>query len=116
MTNIYGIPHGEACGLTIDYFAKVNAQLETDGRVTAFAKALGFADATAMADAIAALKKQIGLRTDLVDLSLSDAQLDELVQLSHHPNLENNPVKITNDILYDLFGTLTKKEMYVEQP
>ncbi|HEX5350909.1 MAG TPA: iron-containing alcohol dehydrogenase family protein [Trichococcus sp.] len=116
LTNIYGIPHGEACGLTIDYFANVNALLETDGRVTALAKALGFADAPAMAEAITALKKQIGLRTDLVELDLFDSQIDELVQLSHHPNLENNPVKITDDILYDLFGTLTKQEMYVEQP
>ena len=116
LTNLYGIPHGEACGLTIDYFAQVNAQLETDGRVTAFAKALGFDDAAEMAEAIAALKKQIGLRTDLVELELSDAQIDELVQLSHHPNLDNNPVKITDDILYDLFATLSKKDMYVEQP
>jgi len=116
LTNLYGIPHGEACGLTIDYFAKVNAALEADGRVTAFAKALGFADAVAMADAITHLKQQIGLRTDLADLDLSDSQIDELVQLSHHPNLLNNPVQITDDILYDLFGTLTKKNMYVEQP
>lgn len=116
LTNLYGIPHGEACGLTIDFFAKVNAERETDGRVTAFAKALGFADATAMADAIRELKLKVGLRTDLVDLNLSQAQIDELVSLSHHPNLENNPVKITDDILYDLFGTLTKKGMYVEQP
>ncbi|MPM76706.1 hypothetical protein SDC9_123705 [bioreactor metagenome] len=84
--------------------------------MTGFAKALGFADAAAMAEAITALKKQIGLRTDLTDLNLSDTQIDELVQLSHHPNLDNNPVKITDDILYDLFGTLSKKDMYVEQP
>ena len=119
LTNVYGIPHGEACGLTIDYFARVNALGKDGQRVEDFAKAVGFADMDAMADAIIELKQKIGLRTDLTDFDLSQTQIDELVQLCHHPNLDNNPVKITDDILYDLFQTLTAKTaetLYVEQP
>ena len=55
LTNLYHIPHGEACGMTLDYFAKINADVE-GGRIHEFAKQLGFADAIAMADEIYQLK------------------------------------------------------------
>ena len=43
LTNIYGLPHGEACAFTLDYFIKFNADnADTDGRITALAKDLGF--------------------------------------------------------------------------
>ena len=102
LTNLYHIPHVEACGLTLDYFARVNANCE-GGRVQAFARKLGFADVSAMADAIHQLKVTTGLRCDLRDLALTDEQIDELVRISHHPNLLNNPVEITDEILYDMY-------------
>ena len=104
LTNLYHIPHGEACGLTLDYFARVNADCD-GGRVQSFARKLGFADAVAMADAIHALKVELGLRCDLKDLNLTDAQVDDLVRISHHPNLLNNPVEITDAILYDMYNS-----------
>lgn len=104
LTNLYHIPHGEACGLTLDYFARVNADAD-GGRVQTFARHLGFADALAMADAIHDLKVQLGLRCDLKDLALTDAQVDDLVRISHHPNLLNNPVEITDEILYDMYNS-----------
>lgn len=103
LTNLYHIPHGEACGLTLDYFARINGRGD-DGRIDAFARQLGFADTAAMADAIHQLKVDIGLRCDLKDLHLTDAQVDQLVQISHHPNLLNNPVEITDEILYDMYN------------
>lgn len=33
LTNIYLIPHGEACGLTLDYFVRLNAHGEGSERV-----------------------------------------------------------------------------------
>ena len=104
LTNLYHIPHGEACGLTLDYFARINADCD-GGRVQNFAQKLGFADAAAMADAIHALKVELGLRCDLKDLHLTDEQVDELVRISHHPNLLNNPVEITDAILYDMYNS-----------
>lgn len=104
LTNLYHIPHGEACGLTLDYFARVNAGCE-GGRVQEFAQKLGFADVAAMADAIHALKEATGLRCDLKDLALTDAQVEELVRISHHPNLLNNPVTITDGMLYDMYNS-----------
>ncbi|MCH4167083.1 MAG: iron-containing alcohol dehydrogenase family protein [Megasphaera sp.] len=101
LTNIYGIPHGEACGLTLDYFTRLNGQ--SDHRVGELAGKLGFADCEALADAIVGLKQRLHLRCDLKDLHLTGQQVDDLVRISHHPNMDNNPVVITDAILYDLY-------------
>lgn len=102
LTNIHGIPHGEACGLTLDYFAKINAAAD-DGRIHEFAKKLGFKDAVDMADAIHHLKEKLGLLNDLKKFNLTDEQVEELVRISRHPNLYNNPVDITDDILREMY-------------
>ncbi|NEG95549.1 iron-containing alcohol dehydrogenase [Bifidobacterium sp. SMB2] len=105
LTNIHGIPHGEACGLTLDWFARINADAQ-HGRVQEFARMLGFADVDAMADAIHDLKVTIGMRTGLKDLALSESQIDDLVRISRHPNLYNNPVDITDEMLRDMYEYL----------
>lgn len=102
LTNIYHIPHGEACGLTLDYFMRINGKYD-DGRLHHFAKAVGFKNFDDMADAIKILKERLDLRTDLKDLKLSKEQVDELVKISRHPNLLNNPVDITDDMLYEMY-------------
>lgn len=105
LTNIHGIPHGEACGLTLDYFARINKDAQ-HGRIQEFARELGFADVDAMADAIHDLKKTIGMRTGLKDLDLSEQQIDDLVRISRHPNLYKNPVTITDEMLSTMYHYL----------
>ena len=105
LTNIYGIPHGEACGLTLDWFCRVNADAQ-GGRVQALAHDLGCADAEELAERIAELKRAVGLRVGLADLALTDGQIAELVRLSHHPNLDNNPVAITDEMLDEMYRAL----------
>lgn len=102
LTNIYHIPHGEACGLTLDYFLKINASAE-NGRVEGMAQLIGFESADRMAEAIHDLKAKMGLRNTLKDLKLTDVDIDELVSVSRHPNLYNNPVEITDNMLYDMY-------------
>lgn len=106
LTNLYHIPHGEACGLTLDYFLKINVQNETDGRIAAFAKELGFSCADEMGDAIHNLKEKMKLRNDLKDLNLTDEQVEELVTISRHPNLYNNPVDITDSMLREMYESM----------
>ncbi|MCD7843504.1 MAG: iron-containing alcohol dehydrogenase, partial [Clostridiales bacterium] len=77
LTNLLHIPHGEACGLTLDYFARINADAQ-DGRIHAFARDLGFKDMYDMADAIHQLKVDVGLRTDLKEYNLTDEQVADL--------------------------------------
>ncbi len=103
LTALYGIPHGEACGLTLDYFIKVNAK---DERTRNLSSELGFSSVNEFADAVVRLKKAVGLRTNLRDFTLSEKDIDELVRKSHHPNMLNNPIEITDEILYDLYHKL----------
>lgn len=105
LTNLLGIPHGEACALTIDYFMRLNAA-HGCGRPDELAQLLGYADAGVLAGKIAAMKRQLGVRTNLQDFHLTDAQLEALVQGSKHPNLKNNPVDITEDMLREMYHTL----------
>ena len=106
LTNIYHIPHGEACGLTLDYFTRINAHGTGGERVEMLAKSLGFSDADDMADEIYALKKKMGLRCDLKDFKLNEDQIEELVRISRHPNLYNNPVEITDEMLDKMYRIL----------
>lgn len=103
LTNILHIPHGEACGLTLDYFARINAKGSEGWRIDELAVKLGFADTDDMADAIHALKAKMGLRNDLKDLHLTEDQISELVRISRHPNLYNNPVEITDEMLSEMY-------------
>ena len=105
LTNLHHIPHGEACGLTLDYFARINKDAD-GGRVLELAKELGFEDVDAMADAIHDLKASMGLRNDLKDLHLNEEQIAELVKISRHPNLYNNPVEITDEMLLEMYEKL----------
>lgn len=104
LTNIYKIPHGEACGLTLDYFARINAT-EDDGRLNSLAINLGFENMEDMATYIHELKDKLGLLNDLKKFNLTDEQIDELARLSEHPNLYNNPVEITNEMLLEMYNS-----------
>ena len=106
LTNRFHIPHGEACGLTLDWFARLNAQGEEGKRLDEFAAAVGHTDARAMADAIFALKQRLGLRTDLKDLRLNGEDIERLVAESHHPNMLNNPVQVTDGMLREMYTHL----------
>lgn len=102
-------PHGEACGLTLDYFARINKDAQ-HGRVQEFAREIGFSDVDAMADAIHDLKVKIGMRTGLKDLNLTEEQIADLVRISRHPNLYNNPVEITDEMLDTMYHYLASTD------
>lgn len=106
LTNIHHIPHGEACGMTLDYFARINAKGVEGARIDEFARKLGFQDTEDMADAIHELKAKMGLRNDLKDLHLTEEQIADLVRISRHPNLYNNPVDITDEMLNEMYHKL----------
>lgn len=106
LTSKYNIPHGEACGLTLDYFTRING--ESDERVRELSRLLGFKDTNEMADSIYELKKKVGLLVDLKYLQLTDKDILELVEKSKGGNLLNNPVDITDDMLLKMYTTLSK--------
>lgn len=106
LTSKYNIPHGEACGLTLDYFTRING--ERDERVRELSRLLGFKDPNEMADRIYILKKELGLLVDLKHLKLEDKDILELVEQSKGGNLLNNPVDINDDMLLEMYTKLSK--------
>ena len=105
LTNRLGIAHGEACALTIDSFLEINGKHD-DGRLAFLAKQLGFGSIDALADEIRSLKADIGMMTDLKAFAMRDEMFELLVKESQHPNLLNNPVEITEEMLRELYRKL----------
>ena len=65
-----------------------------------------FRDMNVMADEIHALTARLGLRNGLKDLNLNEEQIADLVRISVHPNLRNNPVYITDEMLDEMYHYL----------
>lgn len=105
LTNIYGVPHGEACAFTLDYFVKFNAKhADEDGRITAFARDCGFDTPDAMADEIAAMKRRMGMRTNLSQIGCTtDEQIRELTKKSMSMLMKRNPIELTEENIYNMY-------------
>lgn len=108
LTNIYGVPHGEACAFTLDYFIKFNADnADQDGRITALAKDCGFDSPYQMADEIMAMKKRMGMKTTLSQIGCTtDEQIKELTQKSMSMLMTRNPIPLTEQNILDMYNNL----------
>lgn len=108
LTNIYGVPHGEACAFTLDYFIKFNAdKADADGRITALAKDCGFESPYAMADEIHAMKKRMGMKTKLSEIGcVTDEQIRDLTKKSMSMLMTRNPIPLTEDDIYTMYQKL----------
>lgn len=108
LTNIYGVPHGEACAFTLDYFVKFNAKhADEDGRITAFARDCGFDTPDAMADEIAAMKRRMSMRTNLSQIGCTtDEQIRELTKKSMSMLMKRNPIELTEENIYNMYINL----------
>ena len=105
LTTRYGIPHGEACALTLDYFLEI-AALKESARLSDFARQTGFRSVAELAEEIRSLKKSLGLLTDLKAFNLTDDDVKTLVKQSQHPNIKNSPVAITEEMLFTLYENM----------
>jgi alcohol dehydrogenase len=105
LTNIYGVPHGEACAFTLDYFLKFNADhADSDGRITSLAKDCGFDSPYDMADEISAMKERMGMRSKLSQIGCtSDEQIKELTEKSMSMLMKRNPIELTQDDIYNMY-------------
>lgn len=108
LTNIYGIPHGEACAFTLDYFVKFNAKhADSDGRLDALAKDCGFDSAYEMADEISAMKKRMGMRSRLSEIGCtSDKQIAELTKKSMSMLMKRNPIELSESDIGEMYNKL----------
>ncbi len=108
LTNIYSVPHGEACAFTLDYFLRFNADnADSDGRISALAKDCGFDSPYEMADEIAAMKKRMGMRTTLTEIGCTtDEQIRELTEKSMSMLMKRNPIELTQEDIFTMYKKL----------
>lgn len=108
LTNIYGLPHGEACAFTLDYFVKFNADhADADGRITALAKDCGFDTPYQMADEISAMKQRMGMKSRLSQIGCTtDEQIAELTEKSMSMLMKRNPIELTKNNILAMYNEL----------
>lgn len=103
LTNLYGVPHGEACAMTLDYFTRFNAEAE-NGRLNDFARDCGFSDAYQMADAITDLKKQMGMAMTLTEIGVkTEEEIETLTKMSMTPLMERNIIPLSYDDIKEMY-------------
>lgn len=105
LTYLYNLRHGEACAFTMDSFIRINAEAE-EGRLHFFAKEIGFEDAYSMADRIQQMKKQMGMKSTLKEAGIDLNDIENLAILSMQPDMINNPIVITIEMLIDMYSGL----------
>lgn len=105
LTNIYSMPHGEACAFTLDYFIKFNAEYaDTDKRLSAFARDCGFNSPNEMADRITQMKKNMGMRSTLTEIGcITEDLISELTEKSMSMLMNRNPVPLTKNDIYKMY-------------
>ncbi len=105
LTNIYGVPHGEACAFTLDYFIKFNADnADSDGRITDLARQCGFDSPYSMANEIANMKKRMKMRTTLREIGCTiEEEIKELTEKSMSALMKRNPTPLTENDIYNMY-------------
>lgn len=103
LTNLYGVPHGEACAMTLDFFTRYNAEAE-NGRLNNFAQNCGFSNAYEMADAITSLKKRMGMVMTLTQIGVkTDEEIEKLAEMSMTPLMERNMIPLSFDDIKNMY-------------
>ena len=101
LSELYHLPHGEACAFTLDSLVRINA----DERLEKLARAVGLCDCEELAARIRALKELGGLRTRLSELGEVDIPA-LAAACAAHPLMNNNPVKLDAKRLEEMFEAL----------
>lgn len=105
LTNLLGIPHGEACALTLPYFMRLH-HIRGCERVQEIANLSGFSDVEDMVMEIEFLRQELGLQTDLRNYTIQVEQFEKLVMDSMNQTLQNNPIALTQADIREVFQTL----------
>ncbi len=109
LSSRYHLPHGAACAMTLDHFIRFNAQVLGE-RGVKLARAAGYDDLAALADAVSELKRVMGLPSRLRDVGVKADELEWLVKASFHPLMENNPRPVSAEDLGLLYRRIYQEE------
>lgn len=76
LTAKYGIPHGEACAFTLDFWFEENAKARPE--LEPIARAVGFSGSAALAAGIRSLRRDLGLRSTLTEAGIPESGASEI--------------------------------------
>lgn len=108
LTGKYGLPHGTACAFTLDLFLKCNAQAMPE-KLTYLSTLAGYRSVEEFAAAIHDLKAAMGMPTTLREAGIDVEALDELVEASFHPLMNNNPMTVSKEALTSLYRSISEE-------
>lgn len=80
LTSKYGIPHGEACAFTLDWWYRKNAEVRPE--LNDYARMIGFSNAADLSNKLNELKKALNLRTHLRQIVADESEINEIVDNS----------------------------------
>ena len=104
LSEMFGMPHGEACAFTLDLFTRLNSRIDRE-RMDALAHSLGYASPDALADEIARMKAKTGMRSTLAEIGCGD--IGALAEAcAGHPLMLNNVKAFSAEELKAAFGGL----------
>ncbi|WP_146549016.1 iron-containing alcohol dehydrogenase family protein [Rummeliibacillus suwonensis] len=108
LTQNFGVPHGEACALTLPTFWKLNSIGKESKRLEAFSRRLGFEDSIDLANRIDEMKKDMQMCLTIEEAGVkTEEDLKLLVANSFAPNMQNNPVDVTPELLENLYKSIS---------
>lgn len=111
LTSKYGMPHGEACVFTLDYWFPFNAIVKNE--LHDFSREMGFADAHAVGAEILRLKKKFGLKTTLKEAGIDRSEIDHIAESAlASANMANNVAPVTKEQVISLFQSLERQEIH----
>jgi len=105
LTNLYHMPHGEACAFTLDKLIAINCETNAE-RINTLARMVGFTDADQMAARTLELKQKMGMKCSLAQAGIRTEDLEELSKQCQHPNMRNNPTEMSMERTIALFRSL----------
>ncbi len=101
----FHLPHGAACAFTMEGAIKLNTP-HMGGRMEEFAQYCGFDTVDEMTGKITVLKAKGGMPLNLSDAGIPADDVDELINASFHPLMNNNPKEVTVEDLRELYREL----------
>lgn len=105
LSSRYQLPHGAACAFTMEEAIRFNAPAMA-GRMEEFAGYCGFENVEAMTAAVTVLKKRGLLPATFADAKIPAGELELIVKESFHPLMNNNPRRVTEEALRELYRKL----------
>lgn len=105
LTGKYGLPHGTACAFTLDHFLLHNAKALPD-KLNYLADQAGFSSVDQFSQAIHDLKVKMDIPVTLKQAGISEKDIDWLVKASFHPLMNNNPAKVTEENLKEIYNSM----------